>query len=181
MKKLLLLLLCALPALSLCACSSEYATVYTVETSDGPLTVDNEHNTISDGENTYTYSGGYGTAGYDLEITYPDGSTWSEASTDGISHTISFSDDYVHGKYTDGGAIVEAILHETPREMKWKNPLPSLLLLGIGILSIASPRLVWYLSYGWHYKDAEPSDLALFANRAGGALAVVLAVIIFFM
>ena len=107
MKKLLLLLLCALPALSLCACSSEYATVYTVETSDGPLTVDNEHNTISDGENTYTYNGGYGTAGYDLEITYPDGSTWSEASTDGISHTISFSDDYVHGTYTDGDAIDE--------------------------------------------------------------------------
>ncbi len=33
MKKLLLLLLCVLPALSLCACSSEYAIVYIAEPS----------------------------------------------------------------------------------------------------------------------------------------------------
>lgn len=46
--------------------------------------------------------------------------------------------------------------------------LPGLLLLCLGGFSAASPRTSWYLSYGWRYKNAEPSDLALAVNRIGG-------------
>lgn len=175
----ILLFLSVLLVLSLCACSPESSASYTVEKNWGTLTVDTENHTISSGGNTYRYSSTGGSSHYRVEIIYPDGSAWYQESVDGISHSIGWSDDYDpgSGKYLGGDVLFEAIREKA--QAKWKSPLPSLLLLCAGIFSLASPRSVWYLGYGWHFKDSEPSDLALFANRAAGAVAIIAAVIIF--
>ena len=56
-----------------------------------------------------------------------------------------------------------------------------LLLLAVGIFNTASPHTAWYLEYGWRYKDAEPSDMALTFSRLGGILAIIAAVILIFV
>lgn len=42
-----------------------------------------------------------------------------------------------------------------------------------GLIAAISPYSAWYLSYGWRFKDAEPSDLALGAERIIGILLVI--------
>ena len=53
----------------------------------------------------------------------------------------------------------------------------ALLLCGVGIFNLAAPKARWYLSYGWRFKDAEPSDAAITLSRIGGGIAVVIGVI----
>lgn len=39
---------------------------------------------------------------------------------------------------------------------------------------------VWYMSNGWKFKDAEPSDAALFMGRLGGIIGTILGLIVLF-
>ena len=48
----------------------------------------------------------------------------------------------------------------------------------LSVFSVASPHTAWYWSYGWRYKNAEPSDLALTAERIGGVIAIVVGVLL---
>lgn len=52
------------------------------------------------------------------------------------------------------------------------------LLIVMGIFQLVSPQTAWYLSYGWRYKDAEPSDIALVMERVGGVVAIIVGIII---
>ena len=54
------------------------------------------------------------------------------------------------------------------------------LLIIIGLLCIIFPRAFWYLERGWHFKDAEPSDLSLVINRCIGVLALIIAIVMIF-
>ena len=54
-------------------------------------------------------------------------------------------------------------------------------LLTVGLFNAITPRTSWYLSRGWYYKNAEPSEAALFVCRAGGVFAAVLGVVLFFV
>ena len=49
-----------------------------------------------------------------------------------------------------------------------------LLLWAIGLFNVLAPRAAWYLSYGWRFKDAEPSDAALMMARIGGVIAIII-------
>lgn len=56
--------------------------------------------------------------------------------------------------------------------------LVGFILLLAGIFSAASPYHSWYLSYGWRFKDAEPSDAALVLQRISGVIAVIVGLIL---
>lgn len=43
----------------------------------------------------------------------------------------------------------------------------------VGLIAAISPYSAWYLSVGWKFKDAEPSDLALGAERIVGIVLVI--------
>lgn len=58
--------------------------------------------------------------------------------------------------------------------------LISLLFFAMGILNIFFPTVSWYLSHGWQYKDAEPSDISLFMCRLSGIVAIILSIVVFF-
>lgn len=51
--------------------------------------------------------------------------------------------------------------------------LAALLLLAVGIFHIAAPRAAWQLRYGWRYKDAEPTEIALRVNVGLGMAAAL--------
>ena len=46
-----------------------------------------------------------------------------------------------------------------------------------GIINIVSPETGWQLQFGWHYRDAEPSDEALIWGRICGVGMVILGII----
>jgi hypothetical protein len=48
----------------------------------------------------------------------------------------------------------------------------------LGIIGAIFPRASWYMSEGWKFKDAEPSDLVLIMNRVMG---IVFTIIGFFV
>ena len=93
--------------------------------------------------------------------------------------TGGWSNDYVEGRYISGDILCELIASKAARPRDPANPAKvvfALLAIAIGAFSAASPRTAWYWSYGWRYKDAEPSDRALSAERVGGAIAIVVGV-----
>ena len=50
----------------------------------------------------------------------------------------------------------------------------------IGIFSLAAPDTAWYLSRGWQFKNAEPSDAALIITRIGGGVAILIGIVLLF-
>lgn len=159
--------------------------VYTVYSYGAPYTIDTQSRTISDG--TYTYGYEYAASSSRVSFTYPDGNVYSagiqsanSSGAGGLSAgSISADYDYNSG-YTDPLSLCYALA--SPREPKGAassgaNPLLALLLCGVGIFNLAAPKASWYLSYGWRFKDAEPSDAAITLSRIGGAIAVVIGVI----
>ncbi len=160
--------------------------VYTVYSYGAPYTIDTEGRTISDG--TYTYGYEYAASGSSVSFTYPDGNVYSagiqsanSSGAGGLSAgTISADYDYSSG-YTDPLSLCYALA--SPRETKRaassgsNHPFVALLLCGVGIFNLAAPKASWYLSYGWRFKDTEPSDAAITLSRIGGGIAVVIGVI----
>lgn len=47
-----------------------------------------------------------------------------------------------------------------------------------GLINAISPETGWYLSRGWQYKDAEPSEAALLWGRAGGVIAILIGILV---
>lgn len=160
--------------------------VYTVYSYGAPYTIDTEGRTISDG--TYTYGYEYAASGSSVSFTYPDGNVYSagiqsanSSGAGGLSAgSVSADYDYNSG-YTDPLSLCYALA--SPREPKGaassgsNHPFVALLLCGVGIFNLAAPKASWYLSYGWRFKDAEPSDAAITLSRIGGGIAVVIGVI----
>jgi hypothetical protein len=54
----------------------------------------------------------------------------------------------------------------------------AILVLIMSIIAIFAPRITWFLSTGWRFKNAEPSDLVLSLNRIGGVIATVISVFV---
>ena len=54
----------------------------------------------------------------------------------------------------------------------------AVILLPLGIFSLVKPERAWYVSWGWRYKNAEPSDGALLAQRLEGVVLVVIGIVV---
>lgn len=121
----------------------------------------------------YEFSGNK--SSYDVNITYPDGSTYWFHMSGGAGHG-GWSDDYDEDRYVDGDTLSDVLLEKAPKEVNSGNWLAALIIAIVGIFNIVSPYSAWYLEYGWRYKNAEPSDIALGLNRVVGVIAVVAAV-----
>ena len=165
--------------LSLCACSSSGSSekVYTYEKNGKSFTVDTENTTISDGTNVYHYTFSGDSSNYQINIVYPDGSSYWERMENGGGFG-GWSDEYSENRFVPGDVLCEIVADHIPRPASSKNVLVIILLLGGGAFELLSPRTAWYLEYGWRYKDAQPSEMALWLNRAGGVLLLFIAVVL---
>lgn len=117
-------------------------------------------------------------AEYKIEIVYPDGSSWWWDKRSGYS-VGGWSDDYDPQCYADGSDLRDALLEQAPKAPGEPKNWPAIgLLLALGIFNAAAPQASWRLSYGWRFKNAEPSAAALAACRFSGAAAIVLALVL---
>lgn len=176
---LLTVLLCAV---LLCACGKNAETagsVRTVTVNGTDYTVDEAAGTIRDGKYTYRYTlQPKASGGYSLHITYPGGTTWwwTQEKNGGQG---GFSDSYydLNPEFPDGFTLRDVLETQLPRSGGDINVLLAIFLLIVGLLNTFAPQIVWELRYGWHYKDAEPSELSLGVSRAVGIICLVIAVI----
>ena len=86
--------------------------------------------------------------------------------------------------------LLDAIVAEWGRlHPNWVNPPPpssgwsivvGLGVIGLGAAEIWRPRLFWFLSDGWKFRSAEPSDLALSIERLGGVITIIIGLVILF-
>jgi hypothetical protein len=56
--------------------------------------------------------------------------------------------------------------------------LLALILLILGVITAVFPYAGWYLSIGWQFKDAEPSDLALGMQRIAGIIFSIIGLVL---
>ena len=188
MRKCLVALLGVLLTVSLCSCSFSFIessnnSAYTAHKYGTDYLVDPNNGTISDGKYVYQYELSAGSDKYSISITYPDGSTyWRHARNSGgvTTYGSGWSDDYDENRYVDGETLCDVLTEKIPRKMDSEKLLFVLLLLTVGIFNTIWPYGSWYLEYGWRYRDAEPSNLALGLNRFGGIIAIIAAVIMVF-
>ena len=177
MKKILALGVSLLLLLALTGCvGGEVSNTYTVEKYGTVYTVDQEAATIYDGQYTYHFTVNPYGDGYQAEITYPNGATYYWTRSGGFGHG-GWSDDYDDATYADGSDLIDVIEEGRPGKSDPKPVGFILLLIAVGIFNVAAPKTAWFLEYGWRYKNAEPSDLALAANRIGGGIALAVAVL----
>lgn len=176
MKKLTVFLLAILAAFLLAACVPESEPIYEVERGGVIFTVDTVNQTITADGHTY----GYQISGGSTTITYPNGATyyWSWSGNVGSG---GWGEGYDPETYVDGDILLDVLNQGTPQKESGGNPLLGLLLIALGIWHAASPYTAWYLSHGWRYKNAEPSDLALGMTRVGGFVVIVAGIILFFV
>lgn len=179
MKKMCVILLVLLMLL-LPACGQEEAqSVYSVGIDNVQLTVDTQNMTISDGMYTYHYKAISIGSGIQTTITYPNGATfyWSWSGNVGSG---GWSEDYDDSIFADGHTLLE-VLEQNPSTRQKRersgNPLVGLLFIGLGLWNVVSPYSSWYFSYGWRYKEVEPSDAALGLTRFGGIVAILVGVV----
>jgi Family of unknown function (DUF6199) len=52
-------------------------------------------------------------------------------------------------------------------------PLLFYIILVLAATTALFPRAAWFFNEGWKFKNAEPSDAAIFVTRLGGIIAVV--------
>ena len=155
---------------------------------NGSTYVVNEANcTVTMDGSTYTYTLSV-TPGQSaqLKLTYPDGS-WSSRSGRidqyGVSVTGTDSSDFVHGRYLSCDTLWRTL--DVDERIEGSTGGAGYMFLGVvlvlvGIFQFVSPETMWKFNWGWRFKNAEPSELALKMGMLGGALTVILGVILFF-
>lgn len=177
MKRRIIILLLLL-AMVLSACGKPE--VFTVEKQGMTFTLDTENCTITQNGNVYRYKIDQGNANIKYTVTYPDGATyymnWSGGIGTGGGNAL-----YNDKPRLDGNILI-AILRE---EMASRNPpdyiLVSLLCIGLGIFNAAAPQAACYLSRGWLYKNAEPSEAYLVLTQVSGIALIIGGVILLFI
>ena len=49
-----------------------------------------------------------------------------------------------------------------------------------GIFTLVAPEAACFLTRGWQFKDAEPSDAALIMTRIGGGVEILIGLVLLF-
>jgi len=178
---LLLTLLLSLLLLASCGKQIGNPNVYDVDYNGTTYTVNQNDRTISFNDHVCHFEITNNVNGVHFKVTYPDGSSFWKRWTGNAGYG-GWSDDYDETRYVSGDTLwkVLELDHANDRNNSghW---FFGILLAGLGIFQTASPRTAWWLSHGWRFRDAEPSDLALGLGRVGGVVLIIIGIICFFV
>ena len=164
---------------ALCACSKSVDT-YTVTKGSVTFTVDTVNGTIFDGVHTYEYDFSGDASSYSVKITYPNGASYYWDFSGQFGHG-GWSGDYDEERYADGDTLCDVIVVGAPEPPKsGESIFFALVLIAVGAFNAAAPETAWYLEYGWRFKGAEPSDMALSLGRGVGVAALIAGLIMLF-
>jgi hypothetical protein len=175
LKKLVLGLIFFLTVL-LSSCGIKNQDVYNIIYEDETFSIDTVNKTILHEDQTYKFD----INGTTTTITFPDNSKYWWTQQDNIGFG-GWSDDYKESKYVSGNILVKVLAREIPTNKNDKNYLLVAIFLALGVWNIVSPYSAWYASYGWRYKNAEPSEAAITITRIGGILLILVGVIAIFI
>lgn len=173
--KRFLILFCLL-ALLLAGCAQQ-SEVFTTEVDGTVYTVDTQAGTITGGGYTCRYT--VADDKKSVVIRFPDGATWSESKTE--SGTISSSGSVGIDRMGIAGDLADILWNLPGSGPNWSGMLASALVFCLGLGMVSKPRAFWWLSMGWLFRDAEPSDRALHSYQIAGSVFMVLSVIPFFI
>lgn len=177
MKRRIFLVL-LLVALLLSACGAE--TVKTVEYRGMAFTLDMENGTITHDGTVYEYEADTHGDSTRYTVFYPDGASYSMAWSDYIGGGGG-DDRYYDADRLDGDILVDVLRDNLPKEKEPGRFGLCLLVVALGVFYTAAPQAAWYLSRGWAYRNAEPSDAALAVARLSGIVVIIFGVILFFV
>lgn len=118
---------------------------------------------IVDGNMVYAYR----EEGSGVEFTYPDGAVCTVYGDD--THIA------VSGNAPDSKYVTPETLFEIYRTSNPEFPSAGMILVIIGVLMIAFPKLFWYLDYGWAV-NAKESRIALPLIRGTGILILIIGI-----
>lgn len=173
--KQFLALVMVLLILVLAGCSAEEPMTVTDRYGDR-YTIDPENGTITDGTYTYLYTYEGDSEVFQIRIEYPNGATYHYSESHGFgtgSHSALYSEEF----YRPGDRLADVLAENIGSKVSARNALAIAILVGLGIFAVISPQTLWYLKYGWHFRDAEPSDAAIAFTRISGGVCIVIAVI----
>ncbi len=181
MKKLTLVFLLVLLVL-LCSCGSG-SSVYEVDYGGRVYSVNWEEMTIAVEDVVCRFEFSGSVENHRFDVTYSDGSSWFTNKSENTTSS-GWSDDYSAPNYISGDTLCYIVLNT----LKTKEPVVSgaglvagIVIIAIGVLEVACPRLGWHLGYGWRFKNTEPSDAALVMGRVGGVIAILVGVVCIFV
>ena len=172
MGKMLKVLICFIFVFVLAGCQNDKS-VIKVNLNNKDCIVYVNENKIVDNDNVYTYI----ISGNRIDITYPDSSSYWHVSY-GDSSGSGWSDNYGNNGYISGEYIVDMLQKYVISEND-HNWFGSLMFILLGLLSIVRPYDLWYLRYGFPYKDAKPSEEYIALTRFVGVILIVVGVFIF--
>lgn len=141
-----------------------------ISVSFGELTLD--QGSIQTPQGTYFFE--YASDG-SLQLTYPNGfvgilqevngayaSSWPyEQTPEELGYLSMLSMDW---------ALEDAMASRSADNIRPGEILTGFILLALAAWLLLRPRDLWFLAWGWRYKDVQPSDLVLLLYRLLGAL-----------
>ena len=190
MKRTVALLLLVVMVITLSACSTgprgtEIQTVehngnivmLTFNYDERTITASNEWNDTGEANAVYPYEYNGG----NITITYPNGAVWIESPTS-TGAVISWDDNYDPQRYIEGDVLAR-YLEEAHRPQSREGIVgigfACLIMAAIGVVMFAVPEELIEMKYGWRFKNAEPTEFAVWEVRIGGIIIVVVAIVIF--
>lgn len=134
---------------------------------------------FSYGEDVYRYR----VSGNRVDVTYPNGIVvFRIYMTNGYSGGIIGEGDYSDlDGYLDQDAVFDLLgggRSADDRSGNGSYALIGLLCIAIGAFNCFATERSWYLSHGWHYRNAEPSELSLGWIKVSGGILMVAGVIL---
>lgn len=139
---------------------------------------------VNHNDRTITFDGHvchYEISGTQMTLIYPDGSTYWWRTSGNVGYG-GWSDNYDETRYASGDTLWKVLEQERPDAKQGSNHVGlGFLLVIFGVLEAAFPQTFWWLSHGWRFKDAEPSDMAIGLGRASGVIMVIAGIICFFV
>ena len=147
------------------------SSLFTVYDPDGELVWEEDCKDIY----RYEYDGG------NITITYPNGAVWIESPTS-TGAAISWDDNYDPQRYIEGDVLAR-YLEEAHRPRSREGIVgigfACLIMATVGVVMFVVPEELIEMKYGWRFKNAEPTEFAVWEVRIGGIVVVIVAVVIF--
>lgn len=115
-----------------------------------------------------------------ITIFYPNGAVWSQTPTS-TGAAISWDDTYDPQRYIEGDVLAQFLTnaYTSQREGVGGIGLACLIMAAVGAVMIKAPEELIDMKYGWRFKNAEPTEFAVWEVRIGGIVVIVGAIVIF--